>query len=410
LKIEHLLSFLFIFYCSDAHAQNSAVKINNKELSNQNTLVIDSSKQRDLADEIYKLLGKNELLKKAEHPKKINFSVIPAIGYTLTTGFAFDLTGNAAFYTSKSHTENLSAIVTDLAFDTKKQKLLVTRSEIWADQNDYKFVSDIRVENFPTETYGLGTNTTTAQTNDIDYDYLKFYGTLYRRLVPDFYVGAGYDLDYHYNITANGNLDNTVSDFEKYGQTKQSTSSGLNLDALYDSRRNPINPLGGTYAGLTYRQNFTFIGSNADWRSVELDLRKYVKLSPNSNNILAFWAIAWASSSGTPYLDLPNTGGDMYNNSGRGYAEGRFRGKDMLYIESEYRFGITKNGLLGGVVFANGESLTGYPSNNFQKIAPATGAGIRIKANKHSDSNIAIDYGVGIDHSRGFFVNLGEMF
>jgi hypothetical protein len=91
----------------------------------------------------------------------------------------------------------------------------------------------------------------------------------------------------------------------------------------------------------------------------------------------------------------------MYNNSGRGYAEGRFRGKDMFYIESEYRFGITKNGLLGGVIFANGESLTGYPSNNFQKIAPATGAGIR---------NIAIDYGAGIDHSHGFFVNLGEMF
>ena len=141
-----------------------------------------------------------------------------------------------------------------------------------------------------------------------------------------------------------------------------------------------------------------------------LDLRKYLKLTPNSNNILAFWGIAWFSSNGTPYLDLPATAEDMYSNSGRGYAEGRYRGNDMLYLESEYRFGISSNGLFGGVVFLNGETLTGLNNSAFQKIAPGTGAGIRIKANKHSDSNICIDYGIGEDGSHGFFVNLGEVF
>jgi hypothetical protein len=66
--------------------------------------------------------------------------------------------------------------------------------------------------------------------------------------------------------------------------------------------------------------------------------------------------------------------------------------------------------LLGGVVFANGESFSELQSNVFKRIAPAAGTGIRIKLNKHSDSNICIDYGVGTGDSRGFFVSLGEVF
>jgi len=401
---------MIIPFSLKGNCQIDTLKTVSAQAKNRNITPIDSSKQRDIADEIYQFLGKTAKLEQAAHPKKINISVVPAIGYSLTTGFAADITSNAAFYTSKTHDENLSEIVSSLAFDTKSQKFFTSKGEIWADHNNYKFVSDVRVEEYPIDTYGLGTNSTLEETNPLKYDYIRFYGTLYRKVLINFYLGAGYNLDYHYNITQAGNLDNSISDYTKYGFSTHSTSSGINLDVLYDSRKNPINPLNGAYASLIYRQNMDFLGSNSAWHSWLLDLRKYYKLSPASNNILAFWAMAQVSSAGTPYLDLPATGMDMYNNSGRGYAQGRFRGKDMLYLESEYRFGITSNGLLGGVLFVNGESLTGYPDNQFQKIAPAVGTGIRIKANKHSDSNICIDYGYGIDHSHGFFVNLGEVF
>jgi hypothetical protein len=392
------------------NCQTDTLKTVSAQANNQNITPVDSSKQRDIADEIYQFLGKTAKLQQGAHPKKINLSVVPAIGYSLTTGFAADITTNAAFYTSSTHAENLSEIVSSLAFDTKSQKFFTSKGEIWADHNNYKFVSDVRVMEYPIDTYGLGTNSTTNETNPIKYDYIRFYGTLYRKIITNFYAGAGYNLDYHFDITQAGNQDHSVSDFTKYGFSTHSTSSGINLDLLYDSRKNPINPLNGAYASLIYRQNMDFLGSTSTWHSWLLDLRKYYKLSPASNNILAFWAMAAVSSTGTPYLDLPSTGMDMYNNSGRGYAQGRFRGKDMLYLDSEYRFGITPNGLLGGVLFVNGETLSGYPDNQFQKIAPAIGTGIRIKANKHSDSNICIDYGYGIDHSHGFFVNLGEVF
>ena len=147
-----------------------------------------------------------------------------------------------------------------MLFDTKSQKFFTSKGEVWADHNNYKFVSDIRVEEYPIDTYGLGTNSTQEETNPLKYDYIRLYGTLYKKALTDFYFGAGYNLDYHYDITQSGNLNNTVSDYTKYGFATHSTSSGINLDLLYDSRKNPINPLNGAYASLIYRQNMDFFG------------------------------------------------------------------------------------------------------------------------------------------------------
>jgi hypothetical protein len=36
--------------------------------------------------------------------------------------------------------------------------------------------------------------------------------------------------------------------------------------------------------------------------------------------------------------------------------------------------------------------------------------GLRIKFNKHSKANLCIDYAWGQDGSKGFFVNMGEVF
>jgi hypothetical protein len=401
-------SFIGIFISLNGFAQTDSLSYHHGHIVKQNP--IDSSKQKDIIDIAQKLFNPKVSHDKRKVAKKFIFSVVPSVGYTLTTGFAADLTGNVAFYMSKEHTENLSSVDADVSYNSMNQKIFISRSNVWAQNNKYNLVTDLRWEREPQNTWGLGTFSTNKQADPIDFDFIKVYATLYRRLFGDFFAGAGYNLNYHYNITESGNLDKSLSDFKNYGEYPQSTSSGLNVDFLYDSRRNSLNPLGGGLFSITYRKNFTFLGSNSPWQSLLVDSRKYIKLSSRSNNILAFWSILWFTNGNVPYLDLPGTGNDAYNNSGRGYAEGRFRGENMLYLEAEYRFGITSNGLIGGVVFANAESLSEFPGNSFKRIAPGFGPGIRIKVNKHSDTNICIDYGIGVSGSRGFFVNLGEVF
>lgn len=404
-----ILAFLYAFY---AFGQNDTANLKNRhiEAGNQQSVITDSSKQRDMIDVINLIRHKTSSIEANKQAKKLNFSLVPTVGYTLSTGFAVDLSGNVAFYTGQNNKENLSSIESDLAYDTKTQRIFITRSEIWAPGNTFKFVSDIRWEKFPTETYGLGSLTSNSELNHIDYNFFRFYGTFYKPITNDFYIGAGYNLDYHYNIMTGANQDGSAPDFNKYGLGATSTSSGINLDILFDNRRNAINPLGGSYINFVFAQNLTFLGSNNNWQAYQLDIRKYFRLSPNSNNVLAFWSLDWLTSGHAPYLDLPANGEDMYSNTGRGYSQARFRGKDMLYLESEYRFGITNNGLFGGVVFANCETFAGYPTGSFQRLIPAVGTGIRIKINKHSNTNACIDYGVGTNGSHGFFVNLGEVF
>ncbi len=416
--LKYLLSFCLLFYCFSTFAQQDTSHKNNQ--AKNSGPVIDSSKQRDAIDVLRKILKKNTPGNDHKKASRLNFAVVPAIGYSLSTGFAFDVSSNVAFYTAKDHnSQNLSVIDAEGVVDTKTQKIIISRSEIWSENNNYKLVTDLRLERYPDDTYGLGTAATDAKDDPIVFSYIRTYITAFKKIIPDYYIGLGYNLDYHFNIAETSKPPLANTEFQQYdlndhstlsGVANHSTSSGLNLNLLFDNRKNPINPLNGGYVSILYRDNFTFLESDNNWRELQFDLRRYIRVSPNNNNILALWGLASFTSGDVPYLDLPATGDDKYNNGGRGYAENRFRGKDRLYLEGEYRFGITPNGLLGGVAFANAQSFTGIQNNTFQKVAPAIGTGVRIKINKHSNTNVAIDYAVGIYGSKGLFVNLGEVF
>ena len=402
----HILLTILLIGALDANAQQSTTVAASQQIG----AVIDSGKQRDLIDMIVRLFNIKSDDQNRTTAQKISISVVPSVSYSLTTGFQADLTANAGFYTTKTHKENYSEITGDLTYDTKDQKIAVFRSEVWFADNQYKLVTDTRWMRFPEDTYGLGTTTTLSDAEHIDFKYLRTYFTIYKKIAPDLYGGIGYDLDYHYGINRVGAADSSATSYSNYGFKPTAISSGFNLSLLFDNRRNPINPIQGGYASIIYRQNETFLGSSGNWQSLQFDLRRYFRLSENNNNILAVWSLLWFTHGNVPYLDLPGTGEDMFNNSGRGYIQGRFTGKNMLYLESEYRFGLTSNGLLGAVVFANAQSASEYPGNNFAKIAPAIGSGFRVKMNKHSNTNICIDYAVGINKSNGIFLNLGEIF
>jgi hypothetical protein len=154
------------------------------------------------------------------------------------------------------------------------------------------------------------------------------------------------------------------------------------------------------------------MGSNDSWHSLYLDVRKYVSLNhakPIQQNKLAFWSYLWTvMGSPTPYLDLPSIGWDPYNRSGRGIEQNRYRGKTLFYLESEYRRDLTADGLLGFVVFANVNTVSGSKTI-FTSWHPAAGTGLRIKFNKGSNTNIAIDFGFSKGYHSVTF-NLGEAF
>jgi len=340
---------------------------------------------------------------------KLHISALPVVGYTLQTGFAGVLSSNFAFYTSDK--ANISSILTSVTYTQYKQIIFPIQADIWTKGNRYNIVTDWRCLKYPSLTYGLGGNSSADSGYDIDYAYLRLHQAILRKVTRDIYLGLGYDLDYLWDIREIDPPPGKSTDFQRYGLHNSEIASGISLHFLYDSRRNQINPAGGGYASISYRPNFTVLGSDANWQSLILDLRKYIRWPDRSQNVLALWSYDWLTTGGAPpYLLLPSTGWDAYGNTARGYIQGRFRSRNMLYLETEYRFRILSNGLVGGVVFGNAQSFADEGSNHFTRLQPGYGTGLRISLNKFSRTNLCIDYGWGAHGSGGFFVNLGEVF
>ena len=82
-----------------------------------------------------------------------------------------------------------------------------------------------------------------------------------------------------------------------------------------------------------------------------------------------------------------------------------------MYGELEYRFPITCNEVLGGVLFINGTTASDKDRDIkvFRYIQPAFGIGLRINMDKTSRTNLVLDYGIG-KKSNGFYLNAGETY
>ncbi|QHS59354.1 BamA/TamA family outer membrane protein [Chitinophaga agri] len=355
---------------------------------------------------------------KAKPPKKgkrrIYYSLLPAPSNIPGGGVALITSTNAAFYLGPRRTTNLSNVSFSPSFSFKGRFSFALRSNIWMLDNNYNMSGDIRFIINPQYTWGVGNGVPEEEKQLLGNNYLRIYETFYRRVTKEWLVGVGYHLDWHSNIGIRSNDSVQLPKFVgyKYGTDgRQTVSSGVSLNLLKDSRQNSINPQSGHYFNAVFRVNPQFLGSSASWQSLYLDYRKYIHLgNAREQNVLAFWGFYWTSlNSKTPYLDLPSIGWDPAFRSGRGMEQNRFRGKGLIDLEAEYRRDITKNGLLGFVVFANMNTVTHPDGYKFTPFHPAAGGGLRLKFNKKSNTNIALDYGFSRYGSR-FSINLGEAF
>ncbi|HEX3768293.1 MAG TPA: hypothetical protein VHT72_07935 [Puia sp.] len=369
----------------------------------------------DLTDIINQIRHKDVRKEMEERNKhRIQLGVFPAIGYTLQTGFAVVVSTNAVIYkkhrSANDSTSLPSTISTSISYSQKEQVIIPFQATLYFNNNKTILISDYRYLRYPTYTYGLGPHTTPQDSTLLNYKYFKFHQSVLFQVHPHVYIGAGYILDYFLDVRQ-VHKEQTPSDFENYGSGPTSFSSGVSLDFMRDTRDNTINAYKGDFIHFKLSPRLQFLGSDANWTSVMFEYRTYIRFPRSSPNILALWSYNWLTLGGTPpYLMLPSTGWDRTFNTGRGYIQGRFRSNNMLDAEAEYRIQLTRNGLFGMALFTNFESFSNIDTWNFGIPAPAGGLGLRIKLNKYSRTNIAIDYGFGRQGSRGFFVNLGEAF
>lgn len=352
-------------------------------------------------------------------PKKgrgrVYYSLVPIPSNVPGGGAALITSTNAAFYLGPRRTTFLSNVSFSPSFSFSGRFSFSFRSNLWLEGNNRLITGDMRFIVNPQYTWGLGNGVPEEQKQVLQNNYFRFYQTLMRKIGPKLLAGLGYHMDWHSGIKIKDNDSINLPSFVKYqyGTTpgRHSVSSGVSLNLLKDTRENSINPQDGYYANAVLRLNPKFLGSNNNWSSLYVDYRKYIHYGPSwRHNVLAFWGYYWTVlGNKTPYLDLPSIGWDPSNRSGRGIEQNRYRGKGLINLEAEYRRDILPNGLLGFTVFVNMNTVTEADKYRFTSFHPAAGAGLRIKFNKKSNTNIALDFGIS-KYDKIIYIDLGEAF
>jgi Omp85 superfamily domain len=379
-------------------------------------------------------------------PFKPLLSVLPIIATNPTVGVMVGAAAILGIYLGDPETTTISSISANIMYTTKNQLLSGINSVLMLAENEWQLQGDWRFLVFNQDTFGLGTGHTPVSqgftlsgfgttaaisgAQPMDLNLLRIRENVFKKVWGPLYVGPGFSFDRYYAIhDLSLDLNATpavVTSHYAYSKlngfpTGAYTEAGISLNVLWDSRDSTINPYRGSYASLAYQWTPEFLGSTQNASLLSGEYRTYLGLSSAvPRNVLAFWVLAQTTVSGRlPYLALPAIGWDARNRTGRGYVQGRFRGTAEVYAEAEWRFRLTSNGLLGGVVFANVEtfsrpavSVAGYTDAGeslFSYLRPSGGVGLRIMMNRQSRTNITLDVTVA-EKTVGVYLGAGEAF
>lgn len=339
----------------------------------------------------------------------------PSTGLTLGAGASFE------FPLGDLQDTYVSSVLAGASVSTKKQYSVSARLALFGAANRWAISGDHHYQLKGQETYGFGTDTSAGDRVDVLYNSTKLVDTYYREIIEKIHVGAGFQFLRQSNVKP---ADESATDWEQspyvtysnqYGfDLAGQTSAGLNVSLRLESRDNVSDPDRGWFGDVTYRANFAdFLGGASTWQELYLDLRAYTSLKEHPRQKLAFWTYSDFVIGGTaPYLALPATGTDTLGRSGRGYAEGRFRGDRLVYGEVEYRVSLRRDGLVGMVGFLNATTVgsTFEGDRLFDSVALGAGFGFRLRLQKRSRTNVCLDFGWGKDGSRGVYIALAEAF
>lgn len=392
--------------------------------------------QKDLPQVIRSAMGKPPV-NKSEN--KGSLLLIPIVASNPATGFMLGVGGQYAIKFKGS--DRYSSFNGSTQFTSKGQKMFFVKNSIYTSGNRLFFNGDWRFMIFSQPTYGLGTNAPEGSildyqfglsgietSNDslaqpMKYNHAKFYQTVSLEIAENLYVGLGYNFDSYTKINDEKLSlvpgDTLITSHYGYNTyygfaTDGYFSSAINLSFTFDSRDNMINPHKGYFAQASWRGGLKMLGNKTSTSYYQLEYRSYHSLSKRiPRHLIAFWTMGNFSPAGEfPYMLLPATAYDQRGRSGRGYVQGRFRGNNLVYAETEYRFPLSrKGGVLGGVVFVNA-TTTDNPVTKlhlFDSVKPGYGFGLRIMADKRSRTNLALDFGFG-ENSGGFYLNATETF
>jgi len=335
--------------------------------------------------------------------KKNHLLVLPVVARSIETSWSFGTAISGTFHINKKdsiiRTSNLQSLV---LYSLKKQFIAAIEGTIYFPGEKYILSQQLSYSFFPDKFWGLGR--IAPDSNAESYNFRQFYVYLHgqRAIARHLFVGALYEYQRLIKIEYTpGGLFDKLNIQGRHGYQV----SGLGASLTYDTRNDAFAPDKGVFLQGYFNHFAGFLGSDFAYTNYVIDTRGFIKTY--KKQVLALQAYAYLNNGNVPLRSLASFGGA---NSMRGYYDGRYRDKDQVVLQAEYRVPVYRR--LGAVAFGG----IGNVSNNCDYLGTdalkySYGGGLRIALTRSEKLNLRLDYGISRGAgSQGFYFQLGEAF
>ena len=336
--------------------------------------------------------------------KTRNTLILPLVARSIETDWSIGLAGSFTFRFNRHDTLTRTSNTQALAlYSLRKQFIAAINGTTYFPGERIILNYQLSYSNFPDKFWGLGKdapdNREEAYTFQQYYVYLHFQ----RKLKDRIFLGLLYEYQRLLSVDyqPGGLFDQlTVSGRDPYH------ISGAGLSLTYDSRNNAFAPDRGGFLQVFFNHFSPAFGSNFRYTNYVVDFRRFIQIY--RQQVLAIQAYGFFNSGDVPLRSLASFGG---SNSMRGFYDGRYRSKNQVVVQAEYRIPLFWR--FGAVGFAGIGNVSSHISDlNFQEIKYSYGGGLRLALNKKERLNLRVDYGWGYGQSvsNGLYFQLGEAF
>ena len=282
---------------------------------------------------------------------------------------------------------------------TRGQTILGLDGNIFFPRENYILRIHSSYSFFPDKYWGLGNRTDTRKAQTFSYRQFYVFPQLLRRVYKDLYVGISLEFQQVFHFAYDKN---SFYDYRNVVGLKGGITPGAGLLVAWDSRNNAFSPTRGEFLEISLT-DFENHRKDYDYSNYIFDFRKYVET--RRGRVLAFQVYSNLNNGSIPILSLASMGGNMIM---RGYYSGRFRDKNLVATQVEYRRPVYKR--IGVVGFAGlGQVTRNLEDIGFNQLKIAAGAGLRFALKPKERLNLRMDYGVA-RHSHGFYLTVAEAF
>lgn len=343
---------------------------------------------------------------------KPRFVVIPSLAYTPETKWEFGLSSTVVFHYNNDTSERLSELATYAFYTQNGQLGILGDHVIYGPSANWYVLGKFKIENYPLDYFGVGSYTDAEPVAVISSNTVNIRERFLKKTYKNLFVGI--ELDYQQVNRPKFDWNSNIQNPELPNGFNGSANLGAGLGLVWDSRRNPVNSRNGSLAEIAYLKYPKLFGRSYPMESVFIDGRLYQPIS--DNKVFAAQVYANLNWGDVPFNQMAVIGGPMIM---RGYYIGRFRDRQYLATQAEFRwlpFKFSKR--FGATVFGGLASLAENPTDLFLKQENTTsntdwkwavGTGLRFLLFPKKDIFSRVDIGFNPE-GYGLYIYIGEAF